>query len=31
MNSLGDLIRVYVNMFESIKTREDFKNLKYTF
>lgn len=30
MNSLGDLIKLYVNIFESIKSRNDFKNLKYT-
>ena len=30
MNSLEGLIKLYVNMFESIKTKEDFKNLKYT-
>lgn len=30
MNSLGDLIKLYVNIFESIESRNDFKNLKYT-
>jgi hypothetical protein len=29
MNSLGDLIKLYVNIFESIETRKNFKNLKY--
>ena len=30
MNSLGDLIKLYVNILESIETRGNFKNLKYT-
>ena len=30
MNDLGDLIKLYVNILESIETRENFKNLKYT-
>ena len=30
MNNLGDLIKLYVNILESIETRGNFKNLKYT-
>ena len=31
MGSLGDLIKLYVNIFENIENRENFKNLKHIF